>query len=130
MALKIIEFNEKYPHYNIGAFAYNPPTDTELLMNSKMSSLVFEPKRKHIYQEFCLDNSVFLSLLSIFTEEEKIYSFEATVSDQFVQFRGIRRGSSIYAVCISTNERVLFTHFPQEEEDWSDLRGLEEYDLC
>ena len=130
MALKITEFNKKYPHYNMGAFAYNPPTDTELIIHLRMSSLVFESKRKRIYQEFCLDNSLFLPLLNIFKEEEKVYSFEAIVNDLPVPFQGVRRESSVYAVCMTTSERVLFTHCTPENEYYSDLRGLEERDLC
>lgn len=106
MATKVIEFSEKYPKYNRGFLAYNEKTDSEKLIG-KRASLVYDPNNHREYQEFLFKEEIFSSLMNIFKEEHKVYSFAAYGDNDPISFVGVRRGDSIYAVCLKTCERVI-----------------------
>ena len=51
MKLKIKEFNEQYPHYNLGFKASNPKTKTEEVIGLTMH-IMYSPSSRKVYQEF------------------------------------------------------------------------------
>lgn len=139
MSIKINEFSERYPHYNRGFLAHNEPTETEKLLCMRKSFLTYSPKRSKEYQEFSLKRGTFVLLSELFKKEGIIKNFYMDIDypnkehhAKHVHFIGTKENNAIYSVCLETRERVLFTcESPYDiNEDYSDLEGLEPYDLC
>lgn len=102
--MKVIEFKEKYPHYNMGFMANNKPTETEKLLG-RMSCLTHDLERKRTYQEFFVKESLFIPLVK-FLKEGGPKSFTCNG----VEFIGTLRKGDVVAVCLATMERVIFSH--------------------
>lgn len=100
--MKIIEFREKYPHYNEGFIAKNPLTETEKLIGKK-SCLTHDVERKRTYQDYFVKEAVLNPLLEFCKDGAKSFTCKG------VEFVGVTKGDSVVAVCIPTKERVMFS---------------------
>lgn len=109
MIIKIIEFEDKYPNYDLSFKAQNPLTDTEkLLGRHKALTYIKNAQGYHTYQEYWLGRKLMGTYVEeILPEEDKIAFIKLPQAN--CTLIGVRRGDSIYAVCDETHERILLT---------------------
>ena len=106
MKLNIKEFNEQYPHYNLGFRASNPKTKTEEVIGLKMN-IMYSPSSKKVYQEFFLYDKYYTLYKALL--DRKAHQFSMTVNDNTFNVILKLVDGNIIGVCLETKERIAFS---------------------
>ena len=106
MKLNIKEFNEQYPHYNLGFMASNPKTKTEEVIGLTMH-IMYSPSSRKVYQEFFLYDKYYALYEALL--DRKAHQFSMTVNDNTFNVILKLVDRNIIGVCLETQERIAFS---------------------
>lgn len=106
MKLNIKEFNEQYPHYNLGFKASNPKTKTEEVIGLTMH-IMYSPSSKKVYQEFFLYDKYHALYEALLDRKAHQFSMSINGNTFNVILKLVDR--NIIGVCLETQERIAFS---------------------
>lgn len=104
--MKIKEFWDIYPNYNMGFLAINPETATEKLFGLSMHLLWMKHNEK-TYQEFSLGKHY--DSLAKACADGKPHVFTMQINGKSFDVALKLKGNICYGLCLTTQERVAFS---------------------
>lgn len=104
--MKLVNFQEKYPNYNLGFLANNEETETEKLTGFRMRLLFRDNKT---YQSFSIPKEDYQELIERIHNCKPGYVVEMTLND--ATMRLFLKDNTVIGYCVETRERVAIDDF-------------------
>lgn len=104
--MRLVDFQDRYPNYNLGFLANNEETETEKLVGRRMSLLFRDNKT---YQSFSIPRTDYQELLKRIHQCRPGYVVEMSLND--ATFHVFLKNDVVIGYCVETKERIAVNDF-------------------